>query len=109
MLHGLGEILAAVPAAFPAADGVCAALNDGAAAAVERIAETHLSLLEGHGKRDDFEGGAGLIGVRKRLVAPLSGLCFRKDRGGFFLCRGAVREDLRFVVHREEVVGVVIP
>ena len=67
--HCLLEDLVAVAVFVGAADGLPAD-GDGAAA-LEGAVGGYGALLQGHGQCEDLGGGAGLIGVVDRLVAPL--------------------------------------
>ena len=69
MAHRLNESLVPVSGLVGAADVV---VGDGdGSAAIESGVPIDRPLLQGHGQCKDFGGGAGLVGVINRLVAPL--------------------------------------
>ena len=70
--HGLDQRLKAVTGLVGAVDGVVGDVDE--AAAVDGGVHVDDALLQRGGQRQDLEGGAGLVGVVQRLVAPLEQL-----------------------------------
>ena len=99
--HGLDQGLQAVTGLVGAVDGLS---GDGdKAAAVDGGVLVDDTLLQRGGQRQDLEGGAGLVSVVQRLVAPLKQLHLRQRvlAAGDALLQG-------LVLHGGEVIQVIV-
>ena len=95
-------------AGIPAVDGIETARHGDAAAAEKAGIHIDRAGLKPHGKRDDLECRAGLIGIRERLVAPLGVARLGHDGILDIFVRDVLDLFLGLLVHLKVVVRIII-